>query len=170
MRGLGHNVRAHKQQEPWRSQVPILLASAIISLLVLREGDALYVTEEDLGFYVATAIYTLGYLGYHVWAALEWRRLGGAEPPVFNLAAGAIQLAAVRLYANAETPYNPVVLLIVGARALAKLRTPGRAHALTALADSVYLSLACLWGFLPDPTYLVAVFAGASLLSRVLFG
>jgi hypothetical protein len=173
VRGLGHNVRANKQQEPWRSQAPILLAASLISVLVLAEGDALYITETDWGFYAATLAYTLAYLAYHLWALIEWRRQkmeGTREPPVFNLAAGALQLVALRLYANAETPYNPVVLLIIGARALDKLRRPTPAHALTALGDSMYLGLACRWAFLPDPAYLVAVAAGASLLARACFG
>lgn len=168
VRGLGHNVRAHRGLEPWRAQTPVLLASALIVLAVIREGDALYVTESDASLYLATVAYTLAYLAYHLYVELEARRTQSPETqPVFNLAAGAVQLATMRLYANGETPYTPIVLLLIGARTLNKTHSPRKD--LTPLLDCMYLSLACRWGFLPDPTYLVAVLAGASLLRQVLF-
>ena len=88
---------------------------------------------------------------------------------MFDLAAGVLQLVVSRLYTGAETPYNPIILLIVSTRALTKLRRPSAGHALTALADASYVALACDLGFLPDPAYLVALVACAHLIAELYF-
>lgn len=94
---------------------------------------------------------------------------GPGQPPIFNLAAGVLQLIASRLYAGAESPYNPIILLILCTRAVTKLRQPSAGHALTGLLDASYIALACELGFTPDPAYLVALFACASLVSQLYF-
>ena len=139
--------------------------------LVVGAGDALYVTEGDLTFYWATVAYVGAYAAYHgLFAYLSVvDQVPQPDPPVFNLVAGALQLAAVRLYTGAETPYNPVIVFIIGTRAWAKLLAPSMAHACTALLDGVYLALACDLAFLPDPCYLIALCLGCYLTNRAVF-
>lgn len=177
VRALARNVQAHRTGgAPDPTQRVPLAASLACILLVSHEGGALYSTEGDYVFYVATMLYCLGYLGYHTFfwvrAHALGMALGGEAPPqplVFNLAAGVLQLIVSRLYTGAETPYNPIILLILCTRALTKLRRPSAGHALTALADASYVALACDLGFLPDPAYLVALVACAHLLAELYF-
>jgi hypothetical protein len=177
VRTLARNVQAHLgQAEPDASQVGALAASLVCILLVSHEGGALYATEADYVFYVATMVYCLAYLGYHALFLVHAHALGmalagdpGPQPPVFNLAAGVLQLIVSRLYTGAESPYNPIILLILCTRALTKLRRPSAGHALTALADASYVALACDLGFLPDPAYLVALVACADLIAELYF-
>lgn len=177
VRALARNVQAHRgQAELDASQRVPLAASLVCILLVSHEGGALYATEADYVFYAATMIYCLAYLGYHTLFLVRAHALGVAldgcpppQPPVFNLAAGVLQLIVSRLYTGAESPYNPIILLILCTRALTKLRSPSAANALTALADASYVALACDLGFLPDPAYLVALVASAHLITALYF-
>ena len=176
VRGLSQNIQAHRSSSPWPSQTLPLCASAICILLVSHDGGDIYVTEGDFTFYCATMIYCLLYLSYHVIFVLYDHALGDAVilssrqvPPVYNLAAGVMQLVASRLYTGAETPYTPVVLLILSTRAITKLRSPSAGHALTALLDAAYISLGCELGFLPAPVYLVALFTASYLLGDLFF-
>jgi hypothetical protein len=177
VRALARNVQARRGQGPQDATQRVALgASLACILLVSHEGGALYSTEGDYVFYVATMLYCLGYLGYHTFLWVQTHALGMAlgsdappQPPVFNLAAGVLQLVVSRLYTGAETPYNPIILLIVSTRALTKLRRPSAGHALTALADASYVALACDLGFLPDPAYLVALVACAHLIAELYF-
>jgi len=178
VRGLARNVQASRgQADPDATQRGPLAASLVCILLVSHEGGALYATEADYVFYAATMIYCLAYLGYHTLFWVRAHALGMAlardpppQPPVFNLAAGVLQLIVSRLYTGAESPYNPIILLILCTRALTKLRRPSAGHALTALADACYVALACDLGFLPDPAYLVALVACAHLVAALYFG
>lgn len=178
VRGVARNVQAQREHAPADSQRVPLAASAGCILLVAREGGGLYATEGDYAFYVATLLYCLCYLAYHVFFLLHARSLRLAlgqapdpaqQPPVFNLAAGVLQLVVSRLYTGAESPYNPIILLIVGTRALTKLARPSPGHALTALLDASYVALACQLGFMPDPAYIVALLACAHLIAELYF-
>jgi hypothetical protein len=178
VRGLARNVQASRGQGPTdATQRAPLAASLVCILLVSHEGGALYVTEADYVFYTATMIYCLAYFAYHTFFLVRAHARGMAlgadpppQPPVFNLAAAVLQLIVSRLYTGAESPYNPIILLILCTRALTKLRRPSAGHALTALADASYVALACDLGFLPDPAYLVALVAAAYLISELYFG
>jgi hypothetical protein len=177
VRALARNVQAHRgQADRDATQAVPLAASLVCILLVSHEGGALYATQADYVFYVATMVYCLTYFAYHVAAWVRSHSLGmarGAEappqPPVFNLAAGVLQLIVSRLYTGAESPYNPIILLILCTRALTKLRHPSAGHAATALADATYVALSCDLGFLPDPAYLVALVACAHLIAELYF-
>ena len=181
VRGLARNVQAHREMSSMDSQRLPLAASAACILLVSHEGDGVYATEADYVFYVATMVYCLSYLGYHVFFVVYGRALAQAQqaqavpvaapvqPPIFNLAAGVLQLTVSRLYTGAEAPYNPIILLILATRAITKLRQPSAAHALTGLLDASYIALVCELGFTPDPAYLSALFACASLVSQLYF-
>lgn len=176
VRAVARNVQAHRERSMQDSQRVPLLAAAACILLVAREGGGLYATEGDHVFYVATVLYCLCYLGYHVYFFVNARAqalacTGGSveQPPVFNLAAGVLQLIVSRLYTGAETPYNPIILLIVCTRAFTKLRRPSAGHALTALLDASYVALACELGFMPDPAYMVALITCADLIAELYF-
>jgi hypothetical protein len=205
VRGLARNVQAHRETSSMDSQRLPLAASAACILLVSHEGDGVYATEADYVFYVATMVYCLCYLGYHVFFVVYGRALAQAQraqqaqqapqaqqaqraqqaqqapqaqsapvaapdqPPIFNLAAGVLQLTVSRLYTGAEAPYNPIILLILATRAITKLRQPSASHALTGLLDASYIALLCELGFTPDPAYLSALFACASLVSQLYF-
>lgn len=177
VRGLAHNVLAQRGQRPADDAQHVPLAASLVCiLLVSHEGGGLYATEGDYTFYVATMAYCLGYLGYHAffWVRAHTHNMARADnrfphPPIFNLAAGVLQLIVSRLYTGAETPYNPIILVILCTRALTKLREPSAGHALTALADASYVALACDLGFLPDPIYLVALVSCSYLAADLYF-
>ena len=183
VRGLAKNVERVQRETDAADRADQLLpmVSAAVCVAVVAPEHGVYATDEDLVFFLATLAYSGAYLAFHV-AALRW----DTTPPVFNLSAGVLQLIVSRLYAGtpfdrfyvlielmvlagAESPYNPVILLILSTRAFTKLAVPSPAHALTALMDACYIALGCELGFLPDPSYLAALFVGASLVSRIYF-
>lgn len=153
------------QRQPWEDALTVSACLAVLPLALAPDGDAWFVTQEEAFFFGVTCsyvgLYALLYLAY----ALEG---GGDDPPVYNLIAGTLQLIASRLYLGAETPYNPVVIWAVATRALVKLRSArisGLRVGLSALADSLMLSLLCVLSFEHDPHYLVALFALAMATS-----
>jgi len=184
VRGLAKNVERVRREADAADRVDQLLpmgAAAACIVAAALDGTGVYATDEDLVFFLATLAYSGAYLAFHV-AALRWE----TTPPVFNLSAGVLQLIVSRLYAGtpfdrfyvlielmvlagAESPYNPVILLILSTRAFTKLAAPSPAHAVTGLMDACYIALGCELGFLPDPSYLAPLFVGASLASRIYF-
>lgn len=188
VRGLSQNVRAHREARRDGTQSLPLGASVVCLLVVSHEGSDMYATEADHVFYVATMLYCMCYLGYHAYFLMYARALSlqdpqptvqapqptpdatrRVQPPIFNLAAGVLQLIVSRLYTGAESPYNPIILLILCTRAITKLLQPSAAHAATGLLDATYIALACELGFLPDPAYLCALIACAYLVSEIYF-
>jgi len=156
VRGLSVNLQAGRPTEP---QAWLVAACAACAGVVLVDGDAVYVTESDQVFFWCTLLYCLAYSAYHA-----YQLYGVPAPrPVYNLAAGTLQLVACRLYAGSESPYNPAVLFIIGSRALTKLRSQDWSQVGTSILDAVYLSLMCELAFLPDARYLVALFAACYL-------
>jgi len=148
-----------------------ILACGVATVLVAMQGDFMYVTEEDLIFYWFTVLYICAYGALFLGARLAAlvRNSTGRDPPFYNLLAGVMQLAAVRLYCGAETPYNPPLVFIVATRVFVKSRRGCDAlRAVTLLLDSLMLGLGCTWGFSPQPQYLVALFAAAFAASDVL--
>ena len=146
------------------SPVVSLAVSAACALLILSQGDHVYVTEEELIFHWFTSFYILMY-GCLFASVKAFNRVSKSalhDPPFYNLLAGVLQLVATRLYAGAETPYNPPLLFIISVRALAKSRRQVNfIRGVTLLLDASMLSLMCALGFGPDPCYLVALFATA---------
>ncbi len=146
------------------SPVVSLTVSTVCALLILSQGDHAYVTEEELIFHWFTSFYILMYgcLFASVKAFNKVWKSALHDPPFYNLLAGVLQLVATRLYAGAETPYNPPLLFIISVRALAKSRRRVNfIRGVTLLLDASMLSLMCTLGFGPDPCYLVALFAAA---------
>ena len=135
-----------------------LIASCISIVLVCSQGLDLYATAHDLVFYVATVIYCCAYVVFHVCHCVFARSMA----PVFNLAAGVLQLISTCLYAGSETPYDIIVISVLVTRALVKLLRPTPAAAGSALMDALYLSCA---SFDYDPHSLVAIVACAYMLA-----
>ena len=130
------------------------LASAVLCLAPL--GDAVFVTREEQLFVWAACVYVGVYAG--VWALVRADPLARADPPIYNLIAGTLQLTAARLYTGVQTPYNPVIIWAVATRAMTKLRARWHpAAALTIFMDAGLLSLLCVLGFDGSPCYLVAI-------------
>ena len=161
-----------------------VLACAGCAILIISQGDWCFVTEEDLIFFWFVVFYIaaygaifLGARGARAWAYVRGQKGGwGAytsvmrklaaderDPPFYNLLAGVLQLVASRLFAGAETPYNPPLIFVVAVRALVKSRRgvdPLRCA--TLLLDAWLLALMCVWAFGPDPRYLLAIGVAAA--------
>lgn len=148
-----------------------LAASSACALLILSQGDFVYVTHEDLIFYWFTAFYILAYTCLFV-GVKAFNKISNAtvhDPPFYNLLAGVLQLVATRLYAGAETPYNPPLIFIIAVRAMAKSRRePNLLRGISLLLDACMLALMCIIGFGPNPCYLVALFTGAAAWADML--
>lgn len=141
-----------------------LAVSSACALLIIYQGDFMYVTQEELIFFWFTAFYVSAYtclfVGVKVFNKVSKATIH--DPPFYNLLAGVLQLVATRLYAGAETPYNPPLIFIIAVRAMAKSRRePNLLRGISLLLDSFMLALMCVIGFGPDPHYLVALFTGA---------
>ena len=148
-----------------------LAVCAVCTFLVLIHGDRVFITQEDLIFYWFTVFYIGSYasllLGTRLAARLQLS--SGPDPPFYNLLAGVLQLVAARLYAGAETPYNPPLIFIVAVRALVKSRRRvDILRAVTLMLDACMLGLMIAFGFGYPKPYLTAVLtaaaAGADLL------
>ena len=142
----------------------------VLPLVLAPEGDIGSVTVEEQLFFGVMCCYTVLYLGLFV----VYRRVHAdgekADPPIYNLITGTLQVIACRLYCGAETPYNPVLIWALGTRALVKLMSEfEETTSVTTFVDSLVLSLMCVMGFGGNPLYLMGVFA-AALAAADVFG
>ena len=140
-------------------------ASLTCTILILSQGDSVFVTHEEMIFYWFTVFYIASYASLFIGTRLgnKLYRYSMKDPPFYNLLVGVLQLVASRLYAGAETPYNPPLIFIVSVRTLVKSRRETDFfRAVTLLLDACMLSLMCVLGFGASPQYLVALVAGAS--------
>lgn len=155
VRGLGFNVQRLAGGQT-QAQWTVLIASVIVWLLVVLDDTGMYVTQEDFVFVCATETYILVYLGYHLcnWVYKIDER---DDPPIFNLITGSLQLMVCRLYVSAETPYNPVLLVLLITRVWIKIFRDSLWHHVTLVLDALYLSLYFELGFMYDKIYLVAI-------------
>ena len=146
-------------------------ACAFTCLLVITQGDFVYVTEEELLFHRFTlfyiAAYALLFAGNRMAVLLiqsTWN-----DPPFYNLLAGVMLLVACRLYCGAETPYNPPLIFIIAVRMAVKSRRGSDIlRSLTLLLDAFMAGLVCILGFSPDSRYLIALFTAACAASDAL--
>jgi hypothetical protein len=125
----------------------------------------MYITYEDLIFYWFTVFYVCTYgcifAGVRVYKSLSQSAVH--DPPFYNLLAGVLQLVSTRLYAGAETPYNPPLIFIIAVRTLVKSRRGAHfIRGVTLLLDACMLALMCILGFGPSHYYLVALFSAAA--------
>ena len=142
-------------------------AVAVLLLTVIPDGDAVFITEEERLLFWAmwayTALYVLLYALFRTACAD-----GTADPPVYNLISGTLQVIAMRLYCGAETPYNPVIVWAIATRALLKLRGEHRGvEGLSGLVDGLVLSVLCVIGYGHNPLYLTALCALALTTSDI---
>lgn len=114
VRCLSYNVKELGQREH-SHQFPALLACVTVFFLVVEQGDSMYITEEDRLFFWFSALYMLVYLGYHTCIHLGTHE-GMVSTSIYNLIAVSLQLVVSRLYTGAETPYNPVILIVICTR------------------------------------------------------
>jgi hypothetical protein len=141
-------------------------ALAVLLLVTVPDGDAVFVTEEERFLFWAVWAYTALYV--LLYAIFRAASADGADPPVYNLISGTLQLIAMRLYCGAETPYNPVIVWAVATRALLKLRGRHRGvEGWSGLADGLALSALCVFGHAYSALYLVALCAVALTTSDI---
>jgi hypothetical protein len=128
VRGLSHNIKRLWEpgaQQDKKPQWPALLAAFTALVVVLVDGDSLFITSADQVFYWSTAVYILIYLAVHAtyrwlwnylpsWLAHE--RQNGLDYPIFNVIVATLQFIACRFYMAAETPYNLVLFTILACR------------------------------------------------------
>ena len=199
VRGLCFNVQVLLQPgTPVASQWPGLLAVCALLLLVGLDTDAAYVTRRDRLFFWAS----FGFAGLYlaVYAAdssareLRRERVG----PMFNLLVAGLQLAAMRFYRTADTPYTLLLLPMLAARLWSKVllradhagpphhpldpgqpvhHSPHRhplalswTHHVTALLDALFLSLYNWVAVDAQGLLLVPAYAAAFVLSELLHG
>jgi len=130
---------------------------AALPLVYLPDLDAAFVTDEEALFFDFVLFYCLLYAALFAAHKLQGK---SKDPPIYNMIAGTLQAIACRLYLGAETPYNPVIVWAVATRGLGKLRSElwgDWVLGLSALADALLLSLACMVGFSHSRMYLVAI-------------
>lgn len=140
-------------------------ASLTCTILIVSQGDSVFVTHEDMIFHWFTVFYIFSYIGLFICTRLVNKIYSYSikDPPFYNLLAGVLQLVASRLYAGAETPYNPPLVFIITVRTFVKSRRDTDFfRALTLLLDACMLALMCVIGFGSAPQYLVALVAGAN--------
>lgn len=140
-------------------------ACAVVTILIVSQGNAVFVTEEDLIIYH----FTLAYIGCYVLLFVSTRATKNTTVPFYNLLCGVMQLVALRIFGGTETPYTPPLIFIIATRIFVKSRRGNDIlRSITTLLDAFMLSLMAVYGFMPDPRYLVAVGATAWAASDVL--
>jgi len=117
VRTLSYNIQrqwVYNEDSNHKNQWPVFLSTIIILILIILDGDSIYATDTDQFFFWGTITYTILYWLFHL---CEWAYTYSQEQPVFNIIAGALQLIAIRIYCGVQTPYNDVVLCMIGTRA-----------------------------------------------------
>jgi hypothetical protein len=166
-RGGGARAVADPGGAPWTGEALAPVAAlAVLLLAVVPGGDSEFVTEEERFLFWAVWAYTLLYV--LLYAIFRAASVDGADPPVYNLISGTLQVIAMRLYCGAETPYNPVIVWAIATRALLKLRGEHRGvEGWSGLVDGLALSALCVIGYNYSGLYLVALCALALTTSDV---
>ena len=127
VRCLSHNIRhlwePQAQAKERTRQWPALLASFIALVIILIDGDSLFITSADQVFYWSTVSYILVYHAMHFTnrhlanCLPSWLRQEDLHYPVYNVIVASLQFIACRFYTAAETPYNLVLITILAVRA-----------------------------------------------------
>lgn len=165
------SLKADCGSDPYPNPVLCVSACAATGLLVISQGDFVYVTEEELLYYRFTLFYISAYALLFTGNRFSVALLGSAcnDPPFYNLLAGVMLLVATRLYCGAETPYNPPLIFIIAVRVAVKSRRGSDLlRSLTLLLDAFMVSLICILGFSPHSRYLIALFCAAGAASDLL--
>lgn len=142
-----HRIQSNASREfLWNDVLTVILCLIVLLSSALPHGDLLFVTEEDRLFWWVLLIYVVIYIVLFVWYCISNKE---NDPPLYNLIAASLQVIATRLYLSSDTPYNPVLIWIISTRMLVKLRTLDLSIliSISALMDSILLSLLGVWGF-----------------------
>jgi hypothetical protein len=173
VRCLSYNVQrlwTPHAETPGHNQWIPLAGSTILLILVLSDGDSIYVTLADQLFFWSTAGYIGVYLGIHAGSRVCSAKPGQYEQPVFNVLVATLQLVGMRFYTAAETPYNTVLVAMLASRGWTKMLMRQYRHGWTLVLDSLYLSLCIELAFDGSRELLVGVigvaFMAGQLLSR----
>ncbi len=166
---LSYDSRGPSVKKDVPNSLICFIASIATIFLTIRDGDAMFVTEEDLTFYwfcfAYTIFYALIFLLSRITKLYPWFwpfSYSLKDPPFYNLLSGVLQLTACRFYFGVLTPYNPPIIAVLSIRALVKSRrkVPDMVCASTLLFDSFMISMLCVLGFYDSREFLVAIFCG----------
>lgn len=126
VRCLSHNIKRlwEPDSQETARQWPALLSSLAAGVIILIDGDTLFITSADQIFYWSTFSYILVYQAIHAanrwaskclpaWLVYKDRQQGY---PVYNVIVASLQFIACRFYTAAETPYNLVLITILACR------------------------------------------------------
>jgi hypothetical protein len=154
----------------------IVVVNLIIWVLILAEGDAFYIAEDDFVFFCLTNVYIVMYLvfhGYHVFRRYqishdlfknivsihdEYHHGNYNSPQIFNLSIACLQLVSMRLYGSTETPFVIMIIALLSCRIWEKHILRHSTLVLTGLIDCLYLSMLITWGFSYSVYYLFPLF------------
>jgi len=119
VRSFSYNIQLlwAEDRQPIKPQWPALLASLVLILVVVLDGDSHFVSSGDQAFFWANVGYVGFYLGLHAYNRWMCRNNKQEETPVYNIIMASLQLVVCRLYGAAETPFNLVLLGILSTRA-----------------------------------------------------
>jgi hypothetical protein len=148
------------------AQWPALAWTTLAWCILVAEGDGVYATVEDALCFWFCVAYVALYVAYH--ASLLAAADPAGEPPIFNVLVGTLQLIVCRLFGGALTPYNPVLLVMVGTRMCMKLqamRGDSYVRRCTICLDALWVGIFTEYAFLPDTMYLVPCLLGSYVLS-----
>ena len=147
--------------------VPLVCSTALL-VLVLVDGDSIYVTQGDVLFFWCTVAYVAVYLVMHLGTRAAQNT--GYEQPVFNVIVGTLQLVGMRFYTAAETPYNTVLVGMLASRGWTKMLLPtlSENHGASLVFDSLYLSLCIELAFDGTREMLVGVLGVAFMAGQLL--
>lgn len=176
VRCLSYNVQSLWQPHGDTAQVHsqwVPLAGSVVQLvLVLTDGDSIYVTKADQLFFWASVGYVGVYLSIHtalrVRSGIQSETNGQYEQPVFNVIVATLQLVAMRFYTAAETPYNTVLVAMLASRGWTKMLMRQHSHGWSLVLDSLYLSLCIELAFDGSRELLVGVIGVAFMAGQLL--
>jgi len=175
VRCLSFNVQSLlRAPGPAEDQWMGLAATAAVLALACERTDSPYVTEQDCLFFWASAGYVCMYLALYAVELVARANCQDQAAPFFNMLVGGLQLACLRFYRTADTPYALVLIGMLSARLWMKLRdaqearrSPGRwawtAHT-TRVLDALYLSLYTWTAHEAHALMLIPVYAAGFVL------
>lgn len=145
VRSLSYNIQSMWMREAgFKTQWPAVASVVAVFAIALRDQDSFYVTESDKDFFWLSVIYVALYLAFHMACWYTRAKASGTmefQWPVYNMIIGALQLAVLRLYLSAYTPYSLFLLGAIGSRWWLKMLCMDPRHQLTMLLDACYVAM-----------------------------
>lgn len=171
VRSISLNVMNKLDNNVVISQYQTIILIFIMLVVILANGDAYYITENDNLFYWLNIYYICISLSYRLYYVYIWWRNNYKyqEPRILNLCAVCVQLIFTRLYGSAETPYAIAIIGIISARIWEKEYNPTFLNTITGLIDCMYISVLITMGYSYDMVYLFPVFMISKLVADRFF-